>query len=134
MHMIGINNDDAEEFVSEAFSNPQFQEFLKSQTSGNRTLWDKFKDAVFKLLRLPQSARSMFDDVIDLGNQLFAESAAVPREEALTALADDRADAVKAYLADKLDAERVRLTASKVAAEGQANDKSGGASVQFNLH
>ena len=53
--------------------------------------------------------------------------------EPLKALADERANAVKAYLADKLDAERVRLTASKVASEGQADGKSGGASVQFTL-
>ena len=105
--------DDAEEFVSEAFSNPQFQEFLKSQTSGNRTLWDKFKDAVFKLLRLPQSARSMFDDVIDLGNQLFAESAAVPREEALTALEEAQRGGVESPMSINKSAEKSMQTLTK---------------------
>jgi uncharacterized protein involved in outer membrane biogenesis len=63
---------------------------------------------------------------------LLKASATVNRD-ALVDLADTRADAVKAYLVERLPPERVLLTASKVAAEGQANDKSGGASVQFNL-
>lgn len=98
-----------------------------------RSTWLKaaYKAADIKKPRnLVGLAQSLPDDQMAA---LLKASAAVGKE-ALTGLADDRADAVKAYLADKLDAERVRLTASKVAAEGQANDKSGGASVQFNLH
>ena len=74
-------------------------------------------------------AQSLPDDQMAA---LLKASAPVGKE-ALTALADERANAVKAYLADKLDAERVRLTASKVAVEGRADSPSGGASVQFNL-
>lgn len=98
-----------------------------------RSTWLKaaYKAADIKKPRnLVGLAQSLPDDQMAA---LLKASAAVGKE-ALTALADDRADVVKAYLADKLDAGRVRLTASKVAAEGQANDKSGGASVQFNLH
>lgn len=74
-------------------------------------------------------AQSLPDDQM----AALLKAAAPVGKEALTALADERANAVKAYLADKLDAERVRLTASKVAVEGRADSPSGGASVQFNL-
>lgn len=52
---------------------------------------------------------------------------------ALQALADDRANGVKAYLSERLDPERVRLTASRVGTEGKVDEKSGGSSVQFQL-
>jgi hypothetical protein len=75
-------------------------------------------------------AQSLPDDQM---SALLKASAPVGRD-ALVGLADERANAVKSYLSDKLDAGRVRLTASKVAAEGRADVKSGGASVQFTLN
>jgi hypothetical protein len=75
-------------------------------------------------------ARTLPDDQM---SALLKASAPVGRD-VLVGLADERANAVKVHLADKLDAGRVRLTASKVAAEGRADAKSGGASVQFSLH
>lgn len=75
-------------------------------------------------------AQSLPDDQM---SALLKASAPVGRD-VLAGLADERANAVKAHLADKLDAGRVRLTASKVAAEGRADAKSGGASVQFSLN
>lgn len=97
-----------------------------------RSTWLKaaYKAADIKKPRnLVGLAQSLPDD------QMVAllKAAAPVGAEPLKALADARANAVKAYLADKLDAERVRLTASKVASEGQADGKSGGASVQFTL-
>ena len=97
-----------------------------------RSTWLKaaYKAADIKKPRnLVGLAQSLPDDQM---TALLKASAPVGKE-ALTALADERANAVKAYLADKLDAERVRLTASKVAVEGRADSPSGGASVQFNL-
>lgn len=97
-----------------------------------RSTWLKaaYKAADIKKPRnLVGLAQSLPDDQMAA---LLKASAPVGKE-ALTELADDRANAVKAYLADKLDAERVRLTASKVAVEGRADSPSGGASVQFNL-
>jgi len=61
------------------------------------------------------------------------KASAVVDAAALKNLADERADQVKAYLSDKLDPQRVRLTASRVGAEGKVDDKSGGSSVQFQL-
>ena len=75
-------------------------------------------------------AQSLPDDQM---TALLKASAPVGRD-VLAGLADERANAVKAHLADKLDAGRVRLTASRVAAEGRADAKSGGASVQFSLN
>lgn len=97
-----------------------------------RSTWLKaaYKAADIKKPRnLVGLAQSLPDDQMAA---LLKASAPVGKE-ALTALADERANEVKAYLADKLDAERVRLTASKVAVEGRADSPSGGASVQFNL-
>lgn len=97
-----------------------------------RSTWLKaaYKAADIKKPRnLVGIAQSLPDDQM----AALLKASATVGPEALKGLADDRADAVKSYLSDKLDAERVRLTASRVATEGQANDKSGGASVQFNL-
>lgn len=67
--------------------------------------------------------------------QMFAllKASAVIDQAALKRLADERANQVKAYLSDRLDPERVRLTASRVGTEGKVDDKSGGSSVQFQL-
>lgn len=97
-----------------------------------RSTWLKaaYKAADIKKPRnLVGLAQSLPDDQM----AALLKAAAPVGTEPLKALADERANAVKAYLADKLDAERVRLTASKVATEGRADAPSGGASVQFNL-
>ena len=52
--------------------------------------------------------------------------------EALKVLADERANHVKAYLANKVPAERLLLTSSKIGTEG-IDDKSGAARVSFAL-
>jgi len=97
-----------------------------------RSTWLK---AAYKAADIPKPrnlvglAQSLPDDQM----AALLKASAPAGAAALVELADERANAVKAYLAGKLDAERVRLTASKVAAEGRADAKSGGASVQFSL-
>lgn len=73
--------DDESEFISEAFSNPDFREFLKTQKVGPKNLWEKFKDAVFKLLRMPQRARTVFDQVMEIGEPLFRENQQITMED-----------------------------------------------------
>lgn len=57
------------EFVAEAMTNPDFRDFLKGETSasGNafKDMWQGFKNAVFKALRMPERARNAFDQVME---------------------------------------------------------------------
>ncbi len=100
---------------------------------GERSTWLK---AAYKAadIKKPRNLVGMAQSLPDDQMTALLKAAAPVGREAMIELADGRANTVKAYLADKLDAERVRLTASKVGAEGQVKEKSGGASVQFNLH
>jgi hypothetical protein len=59
------------ELISEAFSNPDFQAFLKSQDAmpGYKasSLWQQLKDTIFKALGFPQGLRNAFEQAIDIG-------------------------------------------------------------------
>jgi len=63
--------------------------------------------------------------------EALLKAAAPAGPDALRALANQRGDQVKAYLASKLPPERVLLTASKVGSEGLADDKGSPSRVQF---
>lgn len=69
------------EFVAEAFSNPRFQDELKSITlptrSPWRNAWEAFKSFVAKLLGVNFKFRSAFNDVMDASEKLFKEEATV---------------------------------------------------------
>jgi hypothetical protein len=66
----GIVN--AKEFVAEAFSNPSFQKFLKSEKIDNRSVWNRFVDGVKSLLGIKgqNQLATAFDHAIDLGKQI----------------------------------------------------------------
>lgn len=59
------------ELISEAFSNPDFQAFLKTQDAmpGYKasSLWQQLKDTIFKALGFPQGLRTAFEQAIDIG-------------------------------------------------------------------
>ena len=59
------------EFMSEAFSNPRTQDYLKTQHPG---LWQEIKNHVFKALGMPERVRTAFDQVMDLGGRLADET------------------------------------------------------------
>ena len=61
------------------------------------------------------------------------KAAAPTGPEALKALANQRGNAVKSYLSDKLPADRVLLTSSKIGLEGLPEDKGPSTRVQFNI-
>jgi Domain of Unknown Function (DUF748) len=61
------------------------------------------------------------------------KAAAPTGPEALKALANQRGNAVKAFLSEKLPADRVLLTSSKVGLEGLPEDKGSSTRVQFNI-
>ncbi len=84
-------------------------------------------------IKKPRNLIGMAQSLPDEQMMALLKASAVVDAAVLKALADDRAGEVKAYLSDRLDPERVRLTASRVGAEGKVDEKSGGSSVQFQL-
>ncbi len=84
-------------------------------------------------IKKPRNLIGMAQSLPDEQMTALLKASAVVDAAALKALADDRANEVKAYLSDRLDPERVRLTASRVGAEGKVDEKSGGSSVLFEL-
>lgn len=73
---------DPHEFLAEAQSNPDLQDWMRSQpATGGGTLWQKFKGAVAKALGLDGGRQSLLDQVMDAGNRVFDENAGAPRAE-----------------------------------------------------
>ena len=66
----GLTNLD--EFVSEAFSNKKFQEWLSSKIINKKSLWTRFKDAVSKILGIDEN--TMLYDVINTTLVLVSEN------------------------------------------------------------
>lgn len=99
---------------------------------GERSTWLK---AAYQAadIKKPRNLIGMAQNLPDEEMTALLKASAVVDAAALKALADDRANEVKAYLSDRLEPERVRLTASRVGAEGKVDEKSGGSSVQFQL-
>lgn len=84
-------------------------------------------------IKKPRNLIGMAQSLPDDQMADLLKASAVVDEAVLKALADDRANEVKAYLSERLDPGRVRLTASRVGAEGKVGEKSGGSSVVFEL-
>ncbi len=72
---------DVYEFVSEAFTNKEFQTLLskldvREGPKGQiQSLWDSFKEVVRLGLGVPENARTALDDVLDAGSKAIKESA-----------------------------------------------------------
>lgn len=66
---------DMHEFISEAFSNEEFQDFLGTLPSitknKSKSLWDDFIQAVKKVLGIHESADTLLDDIITKSEPLF---------------------------------------------------------------
>lgn len=62
------------EFLAEAFSNPEFQDFLKEHKLQNRSTWRRFVDNVKSMLGFSSATRNHITDalehVMDLGKQI----------------------------------------------------------------
>jgi hypothetical protein len=75
--MYGLQN--AHEFVAEAFTNPDFQYFLKNTESVSKgtikgklsSLWSDFVNAIKDMLGVPDIAGTLLEDVLTLAPQLF---------------------------------------------------------------
>lgn len=75
--MYGLQN--AHEFVAEAFTNPDFQYFLKNTESISKgtikgklsSLWSDFVNAIKDMLGVPDIAGTLLEDVLTLTPQLF---------------------------------------------------------------
>ena len=66
---------DMHEFISEAFTNKKFQEYLGTIPSitknKNKSLWEDFIKAVRDMLGLPPSTETLLDDIITISDPLF---------------------------------------------------------------
>lgn len=66
------------EFIAEAFSNPEFQKYLKAQRVDNRSMWTRFVDGVKKVLGFDPNVRNPVSNAlehsIDLGKQIIEAS------------------------------------------------------------
>lgn len=62
------------EFLAEAFSNPEFQDFLKEHKLQNRSTWRRFVDNIKSMLGFSSATRNHITDalehVMDLGKQI----------------------------------------------------------------
>ena len=72
----GLNNKygltNLKEFVSEAFSNQKFQEFLDSIPTGKKgTLWSEFVDAIRSILGIAAKDGSLLKEVIKASETIF---------------------------------------------------------------
>lgn len=79
---------DTQEFLAEAFANPQFQELLKGMPAANTrsfaNAWEQFKSFVIRVLGLEgDRALSALDEVLSLGAALAAD-AAVARQSTIS--------------------------------------------------
>jgi hypothetical protein len=84
-------------------------------------------------IKKPRNLVGLAKTLPDAEMEALLKAAAPVGPEALRALANQRGDRVKAYLAQKLPPERVLLTASKVGADGLPDDKGPASRVQFEI-
>jgi len=108
------------EFVAEAFSNKAFQKLLDDHaTTKNMTLWDKFKDAITKMLGMGK--RTMLDDVLEHGQSLMdaPRPGSISDTNQRAQIHAKRADAVLAKAQNYLRDEGLGKISLKYKARGQ---------------
>ncbi|MBI5926510.1 MAG: DUF748 domain-containing protein [Aquabacterium sp.] len=84
-------------------------------------------------IKKPRNLVGMAKTLPDAEMEAMLKAAAPVNPEALRALANQRGDQVKAYLAHKLPPERVLLTASRVGKQDLPDDKGPATRVQFEI-
>lgn len=70
--ILATTDENGHEFMSYMLTEPEMQRVMQrmpSKTSPKRSLWQKFKSLVAKVLRLNRRARTALDDVIDLAKE-----------------------------------------------------------------
>ena len=82
---------DVHEFVSEAFTNKEFQKLLsgvKTTTPEGKlsNLWNDFKNTIREGLNIPEKERTALDEVFEQGSTLIEESKSFKREGGVTPL------------------------------------------------
>jgi len=96
---------------------------------------DQWLAAAYKAadIKKPRNLVGMTQTLPAAEMRALLKAAAPTGPEALKALANQRANAVKAYLAERIPAERVLLTTSKIGTEGLPEDKGPSTRVQFDI-
>lgn len=82
--MYGMENID--EFVAEAFSNPEFQEGLReipgtAEGGAFKTAWDRLVNIVRQIIGLPKSSITALDQAMRIGADVMMENAAAKQSE-----------------------------------------------------
>lgn len=70
--LYGLKN--VHEFMAESHSNDAFRGWLRSQGDKGLSLWDRFKNATFKLLGAEGKMKTLYDRVLEQGNKVMAEN------------------------------------------------------------
>lgn len=71
----------AHEMVAEAYANPTFRDFLRTQIVGGHSLWDRFVNAVSTALGFGPRGQDALTRIMELGDQLAVESKATPNPD-----------------------------------------------------
>jgi hypothetical protein len=86
LHADHYGYSDVYEFVSEAFTNKEFQTMLSrlnvrgQEAKTPVSLWDSFKEVVRLGLGIPEGARTALDDVIEGGSRLIDEASTIKHD------------------------------------------------------
>lgn len=62
------------EFVAEAFTNPDFQKFLKGMKADNGSLWDRLVNIVRRILGMEPNQQDALSAALDLGAKVMREN------------------------------------------------------------
>ena len=124
---------DVHEFVSEAFTNPRFREFLKNARIDGPvgSMWRAFKNTVFKALGLHDRVRTPLDDVLEIGHQLMDEQLkltdgrSVPADEApRVGSVPDSNKMLMSFASDTAD--QLKIIATKILTQADRAARDGG--------
>lgn len=122
----GLGNLD--EFMAEAFSRKEFQEFLNEiPGSDGRTLWQKFVDIIRRILGIPAKVGSLLEDAIRASAAFIAKER--PGSEFSTTTrqsAPQRGLQTALEQAPRIEAERGSSAAERAVRLGQAGEVIGG--------
>ena len=117
---------DVHEFVSEAFTNKEFQKLLsgvKTTTPEGKlsNLWNDFKSAVREGLNIPEKERTALDEVFEQSAVLIEESKGFKREDGTTTVVPSKASDKFAQEEEKTFWNKVQeVRTNKLAAEQEA--------------
>lgn len=122
-----------EEFIAEAYTNPEFRQQMRElyPTGSKLSMWDRFKNFVAKLLRLPTSAKTLLDEVMDAGDRLMEKNAQIDPEARQHFISTVMSRPFGLIEEDKKPAQAVTLARRALDAVWQTIDPHGGLTARL---